>query len=45
MKKKKVKVERAKISCKEYSGYIDEMPEEAKAELIARNPKAAMLFK
>ena len=45
MAKKKEIVKRAVIHCKEYTGYIDEMPEEIKSALIARNPKVAMLFK
>ena len=39
MAKKKEIVKRTKIFCSEYSGYLDEMPQEAKDALIARNPK------
>lgn len=46
MAKKKVieQVKRARIICKEFTGYIDEMPQEAKDAIAARNPKAAKLF-
>ena len=30
--------------CKEYKGYLDEMPQEAKDALVSRNSKAAKLF-
>lgn len=38
------KVKRTKIYCNEFTGYIDEMPQEAKDALVARNPKAEILF-
>ena len=45
MKKKTEKLARATIHCKEYRGYIDEMPEEAKADLLKRSPRSEILFK
>ena len=36
---------RVKVFSKDYSGYLDEMPQEAKDRLIERNPKAEQLFK
>lgn len=36
---------RTKIYSLEFTGYIDEMPQEAKDALVARNPKAELLFK
>lgn len=35
---------KVKIFCTEYKGYLDEMPQEAKDALVARNQKAAKLF-
>ena len=35
---------RVKIYSPFYEGYLDEMPQEAKDALIARNPKAAKIF-
>lgn len=35
---------RTKILSSEFIGYLDEMPQEAKDALVARNPKAAKLF-
>ena len=40
-----VKVQRPTIGCREFRGYLDEMPQEAKDRLIERNPKAEQLFK
>ena len=37
-------IRRTKIFSKEFTGYLDEMPQEAKDALVARNPKAAKLF-
>lgn len=37
-------VQRVKIVSPEFTGYLDEMPQEAKDALVARNPKAAKLF-
>ncbi len=45
MAKKKEKVKRSRIFSNEYNGYLDEMPQEAKDALVARNPKAEQLFK
>lgn len=44
-KKKAEKIQRVMIVCKEYRGYLDEMPEEAKAALLKRSPKSEILFK
>lgn len=41
---KKNKIKRDLIKCPEYTGYLDEMPQEAKDAVIERNPKAAILF-
>ena len=41
---KKNKIKRDVIKCPEFTGYLDEMPQEAKDRLIERNPKAAKLF-
>lgn len=38
-------IQRVKIHSAEFTGYLDEMPEEVKAELIKRNPKAAKAVK
>ena len=35
---------RTKIFSKEFTGYLDEMTQEAKDALVARNPKAEKLF-
>lgn len=35
---------RTKIFSTEFTGYLDEMPQEAKDAIVARNPKAAILF-
>lgn len=45
-KKKEIeaKQKRVLVFSPDYKGYLDEMPEEAKAALIARNPKAEILF-
>ena len=36
---------RTKIYSPFFSGYLDEMPQEAKDALILRNPKAEKIFK
>ena len=40
----KKKVQKVYVVCPEFTGYLDEMPQEAKDRLIERNPKAAILF-
>lgn len=46
MAKKKVieTIQRTKIFSTEFTGYLDEMPQEAKDAIVVRNPKAAKLF-
>ena len=46
-KKKKIeaKQKRVLVFSPEYRGYLDEMPEEAKAALLKRSPKSEILFK
>lgn len=43
-KKMETTIKRVKIYSPFFTGYLDEMPQEAKDRLIERNPKTAILF-
>lgn len=43
-KKVTTPIRRTKIFSTEFTGYLDEMPQEAKDALVLRNPNAAKLF-